>query len=261
MMQSLEAVQQSISEHPWRAGALAFGAVLASAVVLFGVDYVLRPQSFPVRSIRFSGEFRHVDEKALTAAIMDSVRGNFFLLDLDAVRERARSVPWVYDATVRRLWPDGVQVAFSEQQLVARWGQSGWVNVQGDYVDLKGQPGPDGLPQLVGPEGMQDRLLEHYRRLSEILAPANLHVASLALTPRHSWNMVLDNGLVLTLGREEPEPKVARFARVYPLALAAQAAKIRRVDLRYTNGFAVQWVNPANAPRASEIVVTGSKEG
>lgn len=260
-MPSLEAVQQSIAERPWRAGVLAFGTVLASAVVLFSVDYVLRPQSFPVRSVSFAGEFKHVDEKALAVAVMDSVRGNFFLLNLDAVRERARSVPWVYDATVRRLWPDGVQIAFSEQQLAARWGQVGWVNVQGDYVDLKGQPGPDGLPQLAGPEGMQDRLLEHYRQLSQILAPANLHVASLTLTPRHSWNMVLDNGLTLTLGREEPEPKVARFARVYPQALAAQAAKIRCVDLRYTNGFSVEWANPANAPRASEIVVTGSKEG
>ena len=260
-MTSLDAVQQSIAERPWHAAALVFGTLLAVAVLLFSVDYVLRPQSFPVRSVSFAGEFKHVDEKALAAAVMSSVRGNFFLLDLDAVRERARSVPWVYDVTVRRLWPDGVQVAFSEQQLVARWGQTGWVNVQGDYVDLKGQPGPDGLPLLAGPEGMQDRVLDHYRQLSGILAPEKLQVASLTLTPRHSWSIVLDNGIALTLGREEPEAKVARFARVYPQALAAQAARIRRVDLRYTNGFAVQWVNPANAPHAPEIVVTGSKEG
>jgi len=260
-MPSLEAVHRSIVERPWHAGALAFGAVLVAAVALFSVDYVLRPQSFPVRSVSFAGEFKHVDEKALTAAVMNSVRGNFFLLDLDAVGERARSVPWVYDVTVRRLWPDGVQVAFSEQQLAARWDQTGWVNVHGDYVDLKGQPGPDGLPQFAGPEGMQDQVLDHYRQLSRILAPANLQVASLTLTPRHSWNIVLDNGLALTLGREDPEGKVARFARVYPQALAALAARVRRVDLRYTNGFAVQWINPANAPRASEIVVNGSKEG
>jgi cell division protein FtsQ len=260
-MASLEALHQTLSERPWRAGMMAFGVVLAGAVLLFSVDYVLRPQTFPVRSVSFAGEFKHVDEKALTAAVMDSVRGNFFLLDLDAVRERARSVPWVYDATVRRLWPDGVQVAFTEQQLVARWGPAGWVNVHGDYVDLKGQPGPDGLPQFAGPDGMQDRVLQHFRQLNQILGPASLSVASLTLTPRHSWEIVLDNGIALTLGREDPEPKVARFARVYPQILGAQAAKIRRVDLRYTNGFAVQWVNPANAPHATEIVVTGSKEG
>jgi len=97
--------------------------------------------------------------------------------------------------------------------------------------------------------------------LNEILAPVELQVAVLTLTDRHSWNIVLRNGLVLTLGREEPEPKVERFARVYPRALAAQVARVKRVDLRYTNGFSVEWTNRTGAPRASEIVATGLKEG
>lgn len=260
-MPSVEALQQSIAERPARAGLLAFGAVLGVAAVLLTIDYVLRPESFPVKSVSFEGEFKHVDQQELANAVMDSIRGNFFLLDLDAVRGRAQSVPWVHEATVRRVWPDGVHIRFTEQQLVARWDQTGWVNAQGEYVDLKGHAGPDGLPQFAGPEGMQDRVLEHYRQLSELLAPAGLRVATLTLTPRHSWGIVLDNGLMLTLGREEPEPKVARFASVYPQALATQAGNIRRVDLRYTNGFSVEWTGRAAAPRASEVVATGLNKG
>jgi cell division protein FtsQ len=260
-MPALDVLRQRIAERPWRAGLYAFGTLAVATLVLLGTDTVLRPESFAVRNLSFEGEFRHVEQQALTAAVMDSVRGNFFLLDLDAIRERARKVPWVYEVTVRRRWPDGVHIRFSEQQLVARWGKSGWVNAQGEYVNLQGREGQDGLPLLAGPQGMQARVLEHYRNLNAILRPVALQVTALTLTDRHAWNIVLQNGLVLTLGREEPEPKVERFARVYPRALAAQVARAKRIDLRYTNGFSVEWANRSGAPRASEITATGLNEG
>ncbi len=260
-MPSFEALQQHVAERPWRAGLYAFGALVLVTLLLLAADTLLRPDSFPVRHMSFEGEFQQVDQQALAAAIVDTVRGNFFLLNLDAIRARARRVPWVHEVTVRRLWPDGVHIQFSEQQLVARWGQSGWVNAQGDYVNLHGREGPTDLPRLAGPDGLQARVLDHYRKLNEILAPVQLHIAMLTLTDRHSWSLVLHNGLTLTLGREEPESKVERFARVYLRALAMQAARVKRVDLRYTNGFSVEWVDRAGAPRATEIMATGLNEG
>ena len=260
-MPSFEALQQHLVERPVRAGLYAFGLLTLATLVLLATDTVLRPESFAVRQLSFEGEFQNVDQQVLTAAVMNSVRGNFFLLDLDAIRERARTVPWVHVVTVRRTWPDGVHIRLSEQQLVARWGQSGWVNAQGDHVDLQGREGPPGLPLLTGPDGLQQRVLEHYRRLNDILAPVQLQVTALTLTDRHSWNIVLHTGLVLTLGREEPETKVERFARAYPRALAAHAGRAKRVDLRYTNGFSVEWAHRTGTPRASEIMETGLNEG
>jgi cell division protein FtsQ len=259
-MPAFETLQQHLVERPWRAGLYAFGVLVFATLVLLAVDTLLRPESFAVRSLSFEGEFRQVDQQALKAAVIESVRGNFYLLNLDEIRERARTVPWVHDVTVRRRWPDGVHIRFSEQQLVARWGKNGWVNAQGEYVNLQGREGPAGLPLLVGPEGLQGRVLEHYRRLNEILAPAQLQAAALTLTDRHSWIIVLHNGLVLTLGREAPEQKVERFARIYPRTLSAQAARARRVDLRYPNGFSVEWANRSGAPRTSEIMATGLNE-
>lgn len=260
-MQVLDSLRQEIAEHPWRAGLYAFALVAVLTALLVVTDSLLRPDSFPVRKLSFEGEFQQVQEQALASAVMESVRGNFFRIDLDAVRQRAQRVPWVHRATVQRRWPDGVHVRFTEQQLAARWGAHGWVNVHGEAVDLQGRPGPAGLPQLSGPEGLQAQVLEHYRRLSEILAPLGLHVATLNFTARHSWTMVLSNGIQLVLGREQPEPKVERFVRAYPRALAAQATRIRRVDLRYTNGFSVEWAPRAAMPRAADSVPTGLNEG
>ncbi len=259
-MATLERLRRHLAEHPRRAGPYAFAALALLGAAVFAVDHVLRPETFPVRQVSFEGEFRQVDERALAGAVVEVARGSFLLLDLEAVQVRARSVPWVHEVTVRRVWPDGVHVRFSEQQLVARWAAGGWVNAQGERVDLQGQPGPDGLPLLAGPDGLAPRVLAHYRQLNEVLAPVQLQVAGLTLTDRHAWTMLLDNGLVLTLGREEPEAKVARFARAWPRTLAAEAGRIRRVDLRYTNGFAVEWSSRA-AVRGGAVIATGLNEG
>lgn len=259
-MWSSETLRQRIRERPGRAGWYAFAGLSGIAALLFSADFLLQPDSFPVRSMRFEGEFRRVSEQELATAVVDVVRGNFFLLDLDRVRARIEDVPWVHRASVRREWPDGVHIRFTEQELVARWGKGGWVNADGEHVDLRGRDGPVGLPKLAGPDGMQARLLEHYQRLDGILLGAGRRIGSLTLTARHSWSIVLDNGLVLTLGREAPEPKVTRFARVYAQALAAQATRMRRVDLRYTNGFSVEWSGRATA-QEQDIVVTGLNEG
>ena len=260
-MAMLERLHRHIAEHPRRAGLYAFALLALIGVALFAVDHVLRPETLPVRRVSFEGEFRQVDERALTRAVVEVARGSFLLLDLEAIQTRARSVPWVHEVTVRRVWPDGVHVRFSEQQLVARWAAGGWLNANGERVDLQGQSGPEDLPLLSGPDGLAARVLEHYRQLNEILAPVQLQVASLMLTDRHSWSMVLDNGLALTLGREAPVAKMARFVRAYPRTLAAEVGRIRRVDLRYTNGFAVEWSSRAGVRRGGGTIATGLNEG
>ncbi|MDH4134406.1 MAG: cell division protein FtsQ/DivIB [Gammaproteobacteria bacterium] len=255
-MSALERLQQRVRERPWRAGLYAFMTLVVATALLAVLDQALRADTFPVRRVSFEGEFRNVDEKTLLAAVMESVRGNFLLVDLDAVRAKVKKVPWVYDASVRRQWPDGVHIRFVEQEIVARWNKDGWVNAQGDAVNLHGRPGPEGLPRLEGPEGTQARVLEHYRKLDELLVPAGLRLAQVTLTARHSWNLTLNNAVTLVIGRETPEPKVERLAQFYPATLAGVPGRAKRIDLRYANGFAVEWADRAMAPRSSEIVAT-----
>jgi len=260
-MRTIEQFQQSVLEHPWRAGLYAFTAVVASFALVLTADMVLRPTSFPVKQMSFEGEFRHVDEHALTAAVVEHVRGNFLLVDLDTVRKHAARTPWVHRVSVQRLWPDGIHIRFTEQALVARWGSQAWVNNEGEVVQLRSKDGPAGLPRLHGPDGMSARVLDHYQKLSALFAPVGIQIESLMLTARHSWQIGLSNGLTLTLGREEPEHKVERFVRMYPAVVASQSRRPRRIDLRYTNGFAVEWGGGTAAAAPGISITTGSIEG
>ena len=238
----------------FKAAVLLFALLFALLVLVFGADWLLRTDNFPVRHVRFEGEFKRVTQQELESAVMDAVHGNFLLLDLDRVKARVESLPWVYRASVRRQWPQDVHVRFTEQQLAARWGEGDFLNQAGDVIRVKGNDLPADLPRLEGPDGTGPQVLEHYKNLGRILAAADLKLERITLTPRRTWRLTLLDGMVIVLDREQPAHKLERFARVYAQSLLPLDANIRQVDLRYTNGFAVEPAggNAAGFGNASE---------
>lgn len=234
----------------FKAAVLLFSLLSVLLVLAFGADWLLRTDHFPVRNVRFEGEFKHVTQQELQTAVMNVVRGNFFLLNLEAVKARVESLPWVYRASVRRQWPQDVHVQFTEQQLAARWGNSAYLNQAGDVMRVTLSDPSAELPQFEGPNGAGAQVLDHYKKLGQILAVVGLKLENITLTPRRVWRLVVSNGdtggripgatMIIVLDRDQPEYKLERFARVYAQALKHQGAKISQIDLRYTNGFAVQ---------------------
>ncbi|UCH53583.1 MAG: cell division protein FtsQ/DivIB [Pseudomonadota bacterium] len=243
-----------------RAASLALGTLLVTLMALLLIDWLLRADTLPVRNLRFEGEFRHVTQQDLERAVLDSVRGNFLLLNLDEVKERAESLPWVHRVAVRRAWPRDVAVQFSEQRPVARWGQHAWVNYLGEVVHVDGPDLPSDAPQLSGPPGTSAVVLEHYRQFREPLALAGLELQHLNMTARRTWEVQVVAAQLgqaesvqfeLVLDRDEALRKIERFATLFPQALIRDAHGIRRIDLRYSNGFAVDWRSGQAASRST----------
>ncbi len=239
---------------PFKSAFMLMTISLCVILSLFLLDWVLRAQNFPVRNVRFEGEFRHVTHAELERAVMDTVRGNFFLLDLDAVKARVESLPWVQRASVRRAWPWDVYVRFSEQRLVARWGDAAWLNDAGEVVKVQGDESVSDLPLLAGPAGTSIQVLAHYLAFRRILQHARLDLKRVVLTARRAWELGLADGVVLVVDRDRPERKLERFAQVYARTLARETRSVGRVDLRYTNGFAVQWKDKQMASDVSKRV-------
>jgi cell division protein FtsQ len=229
-----------------------FTALVALIALILGVDWLVRADTFPVRAVRFEGQFKHVTQVELESAVMDAVRASFLRVDLDAVKERAERVPWVQSASVRRAWPRDVYVQFTEQQLLARWNGDAWVNQAMQAIRVPSGELPPDAPNLEGPEGTQALVFEQYQEMSELIAASGLHLKRLTLTPRRTWRVELDDprapvgktdrSVVLILDRDDTEYKIERFTRLWP-ELARAGRAVEQVDLRYTNGFAVRWQN------------------
>ena len=206
--------------------------------VLYGAGYytVHLPGLLPVRSVHLSATPHRVVAEEVLAVARNEVRGNFFTVDIERLRQSLEKLPWVRRVNIRREFPDRLAVQMEEHQALARWNSSALVNMQGEVFSADSE---QALPGFIGQAGDSGEVAQRYMQFSRQLAALNLQMAQLALSPRHAWQLRLSNGMVLELGREEMQQRLARFVAVYPYSMAVQAGSVRYVDMRYRNGFAV----------------------
>jgi cell division protein FtsQ len=224
---------------------LAAGFLVGLAALVFAIvaaQLVLRSSLFPVREIRLVGELRHTSREALEKAARGSIAGNLLATELDALRAALQALPWVRRASVRRVWPDRLEVALEEHVALARWGDEGLVNTHGEPFAGKAT---QALPTFVGPAGTSAEMARRYARFAALLAPLGSELQRIVLTSRYGWQLQLASGLQIMLGRDADagEARLARFVQAYPATLAAEAMRGARygyVDLRYPNGFALR---------------------
>lgn len=206
--------------------------------VLYGAAYytVHLPGLFPLRSVRLSAAPQRVDAQAVLQMIRNEVQGNFITADIERLRASLERLPWVRGVNIRREFPDRLVVRLEEHQPLARWNNSALVNQQGEVFEASFA---QVLPSFIGQDGASADVAQHYAQFSKQLADLNLQVLQLAQSPRHAWQLHLSNGMVLELGSDDMQQRLARFVAVYPYSLDGMQGSVRYVDLRYRNGFAV----------------------
>ena len=220
------------------------------------VAWLLARQVFPVRDVILLTPPAQVTTAQLEYAARSSLRGNFFTLDLDEVRAAFEKLPWVRRAEVRRRWPGAIELRLEEHQAVAYWtvndsGETRLVNRQGEIFTASSNAT---LPSFSGPEGMSREVLGQYDRFAAAVAPLGRKLVGVGLSPRLAWQLKLDDGLVVELGRDQEKPSVderlARFVRAFPKAQQNLDIKVAVADLRYPGGFALKPVAQPGATPA-----------
>jgi cell division protein FtsQ len=132
-------------------------------------------------------------------------------------------------------------VQVREQTAIARWNDTQLVNVRGVLFNSEPRFIPTELPQLRGPEGTDGEVIARYLATQGRMVEVGMRLVSLELDARGAWQFALDNGVAVRLGRRQIDERFERFESVALQLLAARAAEIGYIDMRYTNGFAVGW--------------------
>lgn len=214
---------------------------LLAISVLQGVEWLQDPYRFPLRVVEIEGELRHLQKEPLQRSLAPHITGGFFSVDVAGIREVVEGQSWVYEARVQRVWPDILSVTIEEQDPIAHWGEDGFLNRYGESFVPVHMPELSGLPRLSGPAGHERTVLEQYQAMASKLARLNMQVTRVVLDQRRAWHVELDNGVILELGRTDTHRRLQRFVQTYDEVFAARLDELRRVDLRYSNGFSVDW--------------------
>jgi cell division protein FtsQ len=243
------------------AGPLPFDVKLmnATAAVLFtlwlvlmlaaGTWWLVRNPVFAIAGITVHGDVTHNSAATLRANVAPRLHGNFFTVNLAAAQEAFEAVPWVRTAVVRREFPNRLRVSLQEHQAAALWGNDDarLVNSYGEVFEANAADvEQDPLPTLSGPDEQSAQVLAMYRSLKPLFEPVDLGVEQVALTPRGSWQVELDNGAAIELGRGTPDEVMTRTQRFVQTLTQVTSRYGRRpdallsADLRHGDGYAVR---------------------
>lgn len=235
---------------------LALVALVASSIPL-GMRWLADPYRFPMSVVEVRGEFHFLENEQLQAAVAPHAAGGFFTVDVDAVRTAAEQLPWVYKVSVRRIWPGKLRLQVEEQQPIAHWGERGYLNRFGEPFLPDETVMRQELPWLAGPNGHEIKVLEYYLRVVQALGPLGMQVARLELDGRRAWHLQLQDGVQLELGRANTWRRLQRFVRAYPEVFVGREQQLQQVDLRYSNGFSVRWLQA----EADSVVALKGQQG
>jgi hypothetical protein len=148
-------------------------AVIAGLLLFAGYRAAASASFFHARNIDVSGT-AHVSQKQITDVVLDKVSATgVWRADLDAISRELKKVPWVKDAVVSRVLPDGLRVRVTEreQRAVVRTSAGKFVWVDEDAISL-GQASPADQIFMRGwdEEGTEAARVQNRERVEKFLA-------------------------------------------------------------------------------------------
>jgi cell division protein FtsQ len=215
-------------------------AIALAGLAWAGATWFARQPMFAVREVVVTAPLERANAAQFEAVVRSELLGTLFTMDLDRARAVLVQVPWVRNVALRRQWPGRIEIVVEEHVALARWNDTGLVNVQGEVFDAQCRCD---LPQFDGPDGHAGEMAAQYREWSARLAPVALTLDRISLSPRGGWQLHTTGArgpLALALGREDADERLSRFVAAHARTLSVldrTGTRVDYVDLRYRNGF------------------------
>lgn len=207
------------------------------------ISWMWDEQRLPLSKIVLQGNLQYVStlDVQRVFARLDHI-GTFMSQDIDVLQTSVQSIPWVSHASIRKQWPDTIKVFLTEHQVQAIWNGNALLDDDGIIFD-----GDIGLVKeehvkLYGPDGSAPEVLKVWRQYNSQFQAIGRNISSLLLNERRAWQIILDNGIRLELGKESLDERIARFFLLYK-QLGNEVDQVSYIDLRYDTGAAVGWIS------------------
>lgn len=238
---------------------LAAVLIAAGMLALAGARWVAQRPQFDFKRIEVRGELQHVTAASIRAAIAGRLRGNFFTVRLDDARRLLESVPWVAQASVRRVWPDRLRVTLREYRALGAWDDGRLLSDGGElFVANVAEAevfGP--LPALGGPDDSAREVAHRYYEFAAGLAPLSMTIDAIEVSERRSWTVRATaseiGSTTFVLGRNDRpdvvQQRLTDAVTAFPMVFARLAGAPERIDTRYANGLSASPPARGSEPR------------
>lgn len=201
-----------------------------------------KPSRFPIRTVKVLTTNQYLDRTQLQKLITPYLTDGFFRLNVFKLKKQLAQFPWIFSVSLKRVWPDTLEIKIIEQTPILRWNNNRLINIQGEvFVPLADSPLPTNLPLIIGPEDKVNEIFDLYKKASPIFATSGLIIKKLIFHSDHYWEFLFDNKMVVFLKESSPLSQIELLIRLYQKITVDHQRQPKSIDLRYKSGLAVKW--------------------
>jgi cell division protein FtsQ len=211
--------------------ATAIGGVFLGGHGMTVLSAVTAAAGFGIENVKITGQ-SETSEVDVLAALDIGQYPSTLTLDLQDAQARIEKLPWVKHASLKKLYPDTVEIAVVERQPYGLWQHDNTLSL----IDDAGKAITDdiddryaSLPKVVG-AGAAEKVTAYTAligKFPEIAAQVRAGI----LVSGERWTLVLSNGVELMLPEKDPETALGTIAAL-DRDQSLLSREIAAVDLR-----------------------------
>ena len=234
---------------------IGFFALLVLIFLLGGAwswRYAHLSTTLPIHMVKVVGEYQFVDPLVLQKTVMPYVATGFFNVNIRGAESALLTIPGVSSATLRRVWPDRIEIRIVEKKAQATLPDGEVYAVDGSvFMPLHSQHLSQ-LPVFAGALSDLPAIASFYNSAEFLLMKEGFHIDFVGCDGLGSWTMGVMQpaghpantpmNMTIVLGRDHLLEKLTRFTQNYPILEKTNQGRIPSlVDLRYNLGFAAEY--------------------
>jgi cell division protein FtsQ len=211
--------------------ATAVGGTVVGGHGMEVLSAVTAAAGFRIENVKITGQTETSEVDVLHALDIGTYPSTL-TLDLEDAKARIEKLPWVKQATLKKLFPGTVEIAVVERQPYALWQHDGRLSL----IDNAGKAITDdiddryaSLPKVVG-NGAAEKAAAFTALIGKFPAIAS-QVRAGILVSEDRWTLVLTSGVELMLPVDDPDKALAIIAAL-DRDHAVLSREIAAIDLR-----------------------------
>lgn len=215
--------------------------ILTSLLVVSGLFAMRVIADVPIKTVQVNSDLTYVDKLEVKSIVAKFYTQGFFTVRLNEFEEDLENIEWIFQANIKRKWPNTLLIEVSEQKPTFRWAEQSLLNK--DYIPFFVASNDDftHLPKLKGSIGREQYLSNLYDKYNRYFVRLGLAIELIEEDARYDKLIQLNNGIRINIGKDHVEQKIERCLLSFEEFSLDEIAAISSIDLRHSNGFAVRW--------------------
>lgn len=193
-----------------------------------------------------SGQFSYLNRKEMKDFVLSlKTSCNFFSPCNFFIKNKLKEFTFTKKIKVQKQWPDKLLIHIINTIPIAYWNNK-YILDKKEIIShiIKKKQSINNIPYFYGPQNSEKEILKSYDKIKNTLKKNNIILKSITITPYHSWKLLIENNIEITLGKINNIIQLKRLMMIWKTLKYEEKIKRKKItyiDLRYESGIAIVW--------------------